>query len=190
MKYMKRASFALAAAMTAISALATPSLIPLPRQIAQQKGAFAYSGDLSAALAQVKYEQDATVPAEGYRLTITTNDITIVSSDDAGKYYGGSAVDNQAFFDATGKALPSLDVFRLVDGAKSILGDVNRDGRVSVEDATLIQKAVGELEELDAQQKMLADVNSDSKVDVVDATLIQEYAADLSVPYPIGSEQL
>lgn len=110
--------------------------------------------------------------------------------DDAGKYYGGSAVDNQAFFDATGKALPSLDVFRLVDGAKSILGDVNRDGRVSVEDATLIQKAVGELEELDAQQKMLADVNSDSKVDVVDATLIQEYAADLSVPYPIGSEQL
>ena len=110
--------------------------------------------------------------------------------DDAGKYFGGSAVDNQAFFDATGRALPSLDVFRLVDGTKYLLGDVNRDGRVSVEDATLIQKAVGELEELDAQQKMLADVNSDSKVDVVDATLIQEYAADLSVPYPIGSEQL
>ena len=33
---------------------------------------------------------------------------------DAGKYYGGSAVDNQALFDAHGRALPSLDVFRLM----------------------------------------------------------------------------
>ena len=33
---------------------------------------------------------------------------------DAGKYYGGSAVDNQAFFDADGKPLESLKVFRLM----------------------------------------------------------------------------
>ncbi len=33
---------------------------------------------------------------------------------DAGKYYGGSAVDNQAFFDAQGKPLESLKVFRLM----------------------------------------------------------------------------
>jgi arabinogalactan endo-1,4-beta-galactosidase len=31
--------------------------------------------------------------------------------DDAGRYYGGTAVDNQALFDFTGKALPSLKVF-------------------------------------------------------------------------------
>ena len=31
--------------------------------------------------------------------------------DDAGKWYGGCAVDNQAFFDQQGVALPSLDVF-------------------------------------------------------------------------------
>ena len=34
--------------------------------------------------------------------------------DDAGKYYGGCACDNQTFFDFDGKALPSLAVFRLV----------------------------------------------------------------------------
>ena len=34
--------------------------------------------------------------------------------DDAGKYYGGCAVDNQALFDATGHPLPSLQVFNLV----------------------------------------------------------------------------
>jgi len=33
---------------------------------------------------------------------------------DAGKYYGGSAVDNQAFFDAQGNPLESLKVFRLM----------------------------------------------------------------------------
>ncbi len=33
---------------------------------------------------------------------------------DAGKYYGGSAVDNQAFFDAEGQPLESLKVFRLM----------------------------------------------------------------------------
>ena len=34
--------------------------------------------------------------------------------DDAGKYYGGSAVDNQAFFDPHGRPLESLKVFGLV----------------------------------------------------------------------------
>ena len=34
--------------------------------------------------------------------------------NDAGKYFGGSAVDNQAFFDPSGHPLPSLKVFRLL----------------------------------------------------------------------------
>ncbi|MCR4621349.1 MAG: glycosyl hydrolase 53 family protein [Clostridiales bacterium] len=38
---------------------------------------------------------------------------------DAGKYYGGSAVDNQALFDPSGHPLPSLKVFRrLIEGGK------------------------------------------------------------------------
>ncbi|WP_322923328.1 glycosyl hydrolase 53 family protein [Paenibacillus campi] len=35
--------------------------------------------------------------------------------DDAGKWYGGSAVDNQALFDFTGHPLPSLHVFKYVN---------------------------------------------------------------------------
>ena len=35
--------------------------------------------------------------------------------DDAGKYYGGCSWDNQAMFDAKGRALPSLDVFKYVN---------------------------------------------------------------------------
>ncbi len=38
----------------------------------------------------------------------------VYDPNDAGKYYGGCAVDNQAFFDAGGHALESLKVFRLM----------------------------------------------------------------------------
>ncbi len=38
----------------------------------------------------------------------------VYDPDDAGKYFGGSAVDNQAMFDAQGKPLESLKVFQLV----------------------------------------------------------------------------
>lgn len=40
--------------------------------------------------------------------------------DDAGKYFGGCAVDNQAFFDAKGNALESLKVFALVRCGNSV----------------------------------------------------------------------
>ncbi|WP_235988994.1 glycosyl hydrolase 53 family protein [Aquibacillus kalidii] len=35
--------------------------------------------------------------------------------EDAGEWYGGSAVDNQALFDFNGKPLPSLNVFKYID---------------------------------------------------------------------------
>ena len=39
---------------------------------------------------------------------------SVYDPDDAGQYYGGSAVDNQAMFDAEGKPLESLQIFNLV----------------------------------------------------------------------------
>ena len=39
---------------------------------------------------------------------------SVYDPDDAGKYYGGSAVDNQAMFDKEGKPLESLRIFNLV----------------------------------------------------------------------------
>ena len=52
--------------------------------------------------------------------------------NDAGKYYGGSAVDNQAFFDASGRALESLKVFSLVRTGSELppVPDAIEDARV------------------------------------------------------------
>ena len=95
--------------------------------------------------------------------------------DDAGKYYGGSAVDNQAFFDAKGRALPSLIIFASVTGR--LLGDVNSDGQVNVSDVTETQRIAASVFAPDALTARAADVNGDGIVNVVDATEIQKYIA-------------
>ena len=48
--------------------------------------------------------------------------------DDAGKYYGGSAVDNQAMFDAQGKPLESLRVWNLVRYGNEVAPQVDAIG--------------------------------------------------------------
>lgn len=61
--------------------------------------------------------------------------------NDAGKYYGGCAVDNQAFFDADGRALESLKVWALVKTGNEI--EVVPD---AVEDVNLMIDLAGEIE--------------------------------------------
>ncbi|MBQ6152261.1 MAG: hypothetical protein IJJ15_00725 [Ruminococcus sp.] len=70
---------------------------------------------------------------------------------------------------------------------KLILGDTDRDGKVSVLDATKIQKRLASLvPEFNADTKRCADVDGDGVVSVLDATYIQKYLASMSVPYDIG----
>lgn len=68
-----------------------------------------------------------------------------------------------------------------------ILGDTNLDDNVKIQDATLIQKAVAKITNLEGNQLITADVNGDSKVNVKDATAIQKYIAKVKTPYKIGS---
>ncbi|MBR5341099.1 MAG: glycosyl hydrolase 53 family protein [Erysipelotrichaceae bacterium] len=55
--------------------------------------------------------------------------------DDAGKYYGGSAVDNQAFFDSDGHPLESLKLFELCKTGNEIplKADAIEDTNVSID---------------------------------------------------------
>lgn len=60
-----------------------------------------------------------------------------------------------------------------------MLGDVNGDGDILVDDATLVQKHAAGLETLTGAALKAADVNGDGEVNVADATQIQKYAAGL-----------
>lgn len=59
------------------------------------------------------------------------------------------------------------------------LGDVNRDSKLNIRDATLIQKALAKLESLDDEQLTLADYLTDGKVNIKDATQIQKKIANI-----------
>ena len=57
---------------------------------------------------------------EQYGSGWATSYAAVYDPDDAGRYYGGSAVDNQTFFDAQGHPLESLKVFRLMRAGNEI----------------------------------------------------------------------
>lgn len=58
-------------------------------------------------------------------------------------------------------------------------GDVNKDGRVSVKDATLIQHKIAKLKEFDETQERLADYDLNGFVNIKDATKIQKVIAHI-----------
>ncbi len=60
-----------------------------------------------------------------------------------------------------------------------VYGDVDKDGSVTVMDATLIQKAGINMVTLDAAQTTLADVNQDGRVSILDVTMVQKYLAEV-----------
>ncbi len=56
-----------------------------------------------------------------------------------------------------------------------LYGDVDGNGKITVEDATLIQKHVVKLTTLTNEQLLVADVSENEKISVIDATMIQKY---------------
>lgn len=65
-------------------------------------------------------------------------------------------------------------------------GDINYDLEVTVADATIIQRKVAELIELDYNTNLFADYDHDGVVSVADATCVQKRAAEMELPEEYG----
>lgn len=63
--------------------------------------------------------------------------------------------------------------------AQVLMGDVDGNGTVSIEDVTLLQQYIAELVTLDDTQLLAADVDRNGSVNIADATVIQMYIAEL-----------
>ena len=63
------------------------------------------------------------------------------------------------------------------DAPKAMYGDVNGDGAITVEDATLLQKISLGLVEATNEQLICADVTGDGNVSIRDVTLVQKFIA-------------
>lgn len=67
---------------------------------------------------------------------------------------------------------------------KYLLGDADKDGVVTILDATVIQRVLAGFA-VKAFDEKAANVSSDG-LNIVDATLIQRYLAEMTIPYPVG----
>ena len=65
------------------------------------------------------------------------------------------------------------------DEAEAVFGDINSDGKVSVSDATILQKYLAGMSVVIDTEK--ADINGDGKVTISDATYIQKLIAGISL---------
>lgn len=74
-----------------------------------------------------------------------------------------------------------------VERSKYIYGDINQDGEVTVQDATLLQKYVTKLAELNDVQKECAMFDHMDKITVKSATKIQKYIANPELETLIGA---
>ncbi len=87
-------------------------------------------------------------------------------------------------FDA-GRISPGQKMIYTADGKwiayeepqKGMMGDVNGDSVVNINDVTLVQRAIARARVLNALQIKLADVSGDGKISIDDATCIQKYIA-------------
>lgn len=73
--------------------------------------------------------------------------------------------------------LKKLDSFYEDETRSNLMGDVDLDGKITIDDATHIQKAAAGLITLTDLQKKLADVSGDGNVTIADATCVQKYLA-------------
>ena len=78
--------------------------------------------------------------------------------DDAGKYYGGSAVDNQAFFDSNGHPLESLKLFELCKKGNliSLTADSIEDSHIQIDlnDEIVLPKTVNAIMSDNSKQEI------------------------------------
>lgn len=71
---------------------------------------------------------------------------------------------------------PSEKYSPSTDNKVVILGDVNLDGTITIEDATLLNKYIAKVSTLSSDQLLAADVDGNGIINIIDSSLIQKLA--------------
>lgn len=118
------------------------------------------------------------IGAFGFNVTLDEDTRDIVSFEKIEgfviKGYTNSIAESYA--DANGFEFVSVGY---MEPESTLLGDIDCDGRLTVKDATALQKYVAGMVGLNTQDKINADFNGDGKINVRDATAIQKRLARL-----------
>jgi hypothetical protein len=133
-----------------------------------------FSVTISGTKAAITYAADGT----GVDLSRGVAVLTMKKSGDTQSI--SAAPDSISYKDDKGELSPITKPTVVEDPLGGYeMGDVNRDGSVTVTDAVMVLKNAISLTELDAQQLLLADANGDGTITVTDAVMILKKAIGL-----------
>ena len=107
-----------------------------------------------------------------------TGDITMPS-------YQNALYSNGSWSEVQGDTTQPTDPTQPDTGDKVLLGDADGDGKVTILDATYIQRKLASLP-VESYNALAADTDEDGEITILDATYIQRYLAGLSCPEGIG----
>ena len=104
-----RGASVLAVLAAAFVAQAEVGVVPYPTSVAERPGSFKCPAGKE--LKQlVKFSMDASVPSEGYKLSVTADGIKVASSDDAGAFYALKTLDQLAKGEAGETLVPCVEI--------------------------------------------------------------------------------
>ena len=166
-----------------------PTETPDKIEIKQNKLADVYAAkdDGSFTLDSVTYAKKVLVPGEDY--TVREKVITIkkeflqqleLGSHEITLHYTGTAGENSEEPVDTGLTIS------ITEPEQILIGDIDRDGKVTVKDSMVIQRYVIHLKEFDENQLIAADVYGDEKVTAKNALEIQRYTIRMSKNERLG----
>ena len=150
--------------------------------------------DITADVSEITW--DRTAPSGIIIQTDSESKIASVSVD--GEYFGSNTESNMVLLNgrlSIGKSeMKKLSIgehsllLTFDDGAIElpltimetiVLGDADGNAKVTIEDATLVQKYAARAASIEDDRKERSDVNHDGKIDITDSTLIQMHVANM-----------
>ena len=136
------------------------------------------SNNLSLKTEETKTLSAIVEPSNASKKTVSwySDDLKIAQVDEYGNVRGVSAGTTKVYcVSLEGNVIAECDV---TVESKYNRGDTNGDGKIDINDVTVIQRCMAEYIELTAELEAVADVNGDDKVDINDATHLQKYLAE------------
>lgn len=150
-------------------------------------------------LATVEINSKGEIQFDAFINCINLKSITVSANVDTigdtalGMYYsidGIAVVDGVVIYGYAGSAAEDyakdneIDFVVLKNEGKT--GDADLDGKITVKDATQIQKHIAGIVTIDDTVLGFADVNGDGDVNIKDATMIQKYIAGIITSFPVS----
>ena len=98
-----------ATALASMAAGGAPVVVPAPRSLVPGEGVYSVP-EGSDMVRVVSFSRDAAIPREGYRLRVSSNGVSVISSDDAGAFYAMKTLEQMAKSNGGRTVLRALEV--------------------------------------------------------------------------------